>query len=1163
MAWSRQSIWRDYAIALAASATALFFSYFLLGSSTPFLPCVAVVMVLAWKLGPKQALLSGLLFVAVTSYGLFILYPKTTPFDIWRDIARELIFFALLILVNLIASSQRNAEAQVREQAEWLRFALAHIDNGIIGADEFGRITYINPMAQHLTGVGPEAIGQLSSDVFKIASLASKENLEDPITKVLRYKTPVRFDESVILIAKDGRRKIIDDCAAVMSSSPDTPLFVVLVFRDVTEQRRIEEETRISAERFHLALEVGKLVPWEWVLSSGELISSRMNSLLPGADVSMRDNFLTYVHPDDVAMIKHLTKTALEEHKNYVGRYRMIRLNGDIIWVESHGQPFYNDRGEPVKLVGVLRDVTEQELVEHIVRDGQEQFRNVAESAVDGFVTVDERGKILYANTSFATLFGYPRAELIGMYLTALVPGHLRERHENGMRRYSETGLKTVDWKHIEFPGLRKDGSEFALEMSYSETRAGARRLLSAIVRDVSQRKKDAEAMRAARDRLELAQTIAGIGTFEWDFRTGHSTISPELEAMFGFKPGDFDGSYDTWEKLVHPSDILMVRENTRILMTEDRPVYSATYRIVWPDKSVHWMSSKTKVFRDDNGVPLSALGVNLDITPQKEAEVEREKLLTSERETRMRLELAQRSAEIGTFEWDARTGETHFSPELEALYGFNRGEFQQTYEHWTRMVHPDDWPRVAENSRATLESSSNDYAVEYRVIWPDKSVHWITTKGKFTRNENGKPLRLIGVEQDITAQKESAAERERLLANEKQIRERFELAQRTAGIGIHERTLSTDVIQCSPEFRKLIGLPSDRVSFTFNDWLTRVHPDDQCVLLKGIEDAITSTEEYSFEYRVVHSGGVCRWLATHGKIVVGENGIPTSSIGATIDITDRKMIDAQREHMLEREKSARSEAERATQLKDEFLATVSHELRTPLTAIVGWAQLLTEAPAEPTTLRRGLDSILRNGRAQAKLVEDLLDVSRIVTGQIRVQMQMLDLAEVVAVSVDAVRPTALAKKVELKLLLHPARIMGDPDRLYQVAFNILFNAVKFSIIGGLIEVSVSIIENHVHLIIKDNGNGIDPAFLPSMFQRFTQEDSSSTRRHGGMGLGLAIARHLVELHGGTIHAASEGLGKGATMTVILPILARGDSQILNRPTTASSSKDGAPNSLV
>jgi PAS domain S-box-containing protein len=234
----------------------------------------------------------------------------------------------------------------------------------------------------------------------------------------------------------------------------------------------------------------------------------------------------------------------------------------------------------------------------------------------------------------------------------------------------------------------------------------------------------------------------------------------------------------------------------------------------------------------------------------------------------------------------------------------------------------------------------------------------------------------------------------------------------------------------------------------------------------------------------------------------------------------------------------AREEAEAANRSKDEFLATVSHELRTPLNAILGWAQLLRGDGMDPEKSRRGLETIVRNAKLQTQLIDDLLDVSRIISGQMRLDVRPLEMVPVIDAALEAVRPAAEAKQIQLRRVLDPLAgpVAGDPARLQQVVWNLLSNAVKFTPKGGKVEVRLERVNSHVEVIVADNGLGIDPGFLPEVFDRFRQRDASTTRRHSGLGLGLAIVRHLVELHGGTVRVKSPGEGQGSTFTVLLPV---------------------------
>jgi PAS domain S-box-containing protein len=259
---------------------------------------------------------------------------------------------------------------------------------------------------------------------------------------------------------------------------------------------------------------------------------------------------------------------------------------------------------------------------------------------------------------------------------------------------------------------------------------------------------------------------------------------------------------------------------------------------------------------------------------------------------------------------------------------------------------------------------------------------------------------------------------------------------------------------------------------------------------------------------------------------------------GIVRDISERKQADDQRAASLQRERQAREEAEKASRAKEEFLAVISHELRTPLTPILTWSRLLRSGKLDQAATERALEAIERAARSQAQLIEDLLDVSRITSGKLRLDVRPIQLQPVVEAAIESVRPGAEAKGLRLEIVLdrNAGVVSGDPERLQQVVWNLLSNAIKFTPGGGRIQVRLQRVNSHVEIAISDTGQGITPEFLPHVFERFRQADSSSTRTHGGLGLGLAIVRHLVELHGGRVRAESPGLGIGATFLVELPL---------------------------
>ena len=282
---------------------------------------------------------------------------------------------------------------------------------------------------------------------------------------------------------------------------------------------------------------------------------------------------------------------------------------------------------------------------------------------------------------------------------------------------------------------------------------------------------------------------------------------------------------------------------------------------------------------------------------------------------------------------------------------------------------------------------------------------------------------------------------------------------------------------------------------------------------------------------------------------------------GMAHDATERRQA-------LKREKEARLEAEAANRVKDEFLSTLSHELRTPLTAIMGWADLLLHDEVEPKNRRQAVETIFRNANSQCQLINDLLEVSRIITGKLRLDFVACELHSVIEAAAESIRPTAEARGVRLQVLLEPnvGPVFGDHERLQQVVWNLLSNGVKFTRKGGLVQVTLQRINSHVEIVVSDTGVGIKSDFLPHVFDRFRQADGSTTRNYGGLGLGLAIVRHLVELHGGRAWAESAGEEQGAKFTVRLPLMTTSVDQpdeVLRQPAiTEFETRERQPASL-
>jgi PAS domain S-box-containing protein len=410
---------------------------------------------------------------------------------------------------------------------------------------------------------------------------------------------------------------------------------------------------------------------------------------------------------------------------------------------------------------------------------------------------------------------------------------------------------------------------------------------------------------------------------------------------------------------------------------------------------------------------------------------------------------------------------------------------------------------------------------------------------------------RIIGVSRiarDIT-------ERKHIQQELFESRERLRMAMEASQMGTWTRKLDeTNRVEWSPEMERIFGLNPGEFPGTEEAFFDHVHPDDRGQVSQAVRDAIETRTDYEVEFRYMRKGEgqPCqRWMIGRGRAFYDDAGRPFRLAGLGWDITERKRAEEDRLQLLASERAARERAEAASRSKDEFVAMISHEIRSPLNAILGWAQMLRTGKCDQAETTRALETIERNAKTQVQLVDDLLDVSRVITGKLNLKVRPVEPTQIIQAALDSIRPAADAKSIQIHVRLEPkgSLVSGDPDRLQQIFWNLLSNAVKFTPRYGRIEVTAERLNSHLQITVSDSGTGIRPDFLPYVFDRFSQANITTQRKFGGLGLGLAIVRHLVELHGGAVHAESPGEGKGATFTVTLPVRAVRQERCAFEPT--------------
>lgn len=523
-------------------------------------------------------------------------------------------------------------------------------------------------------------------------------------------------------------------------------------------------------------------------------------------------------------------------------------------------------------------------------------------------------------------------------------------------------------------------------------------------------------------------------------------------------------------------------------------------------------------------------------------AQVEAERAAAAAAE---RVQLAlDAGAIIGTWVWDVPND--HFVADARFARSFGLGEEQcragLRLDQVMESIHPGDVPAVQQAVAAAM-ARGGPYRCEYRVRRHDGEWHWIEANGRVELDAAGTPVRFPGVLLDISERRRAEAERDQADA----LLRTF--IEAVPGV-VYAKDREGRLLMGNRGTSELLGLPpeayvghTDAELLADKEQAARVMANDRRIMDSGRMEQVE--EE-------VHVAGVGpAWWHSTKMPLRDASGAVIGLIGSSVDITARKRQQeenaqlfaqaqraaAERTQLLESERAARAEAERASRVKDEFLATLSHELRTPLSAILGWVHLLRRKGGADPALQKGIDVIERSARAQTQLIEDLLDMSRITSGKLALDLRPLAPLEFVEAAVETLRPGAAVAGVHIDVLADDEvpTVMADPTRLQQVVWNLLTNAVKFSPRGGTVSVRLRADAGWACIEVRDTGVGIKPEFLPHVFERFRQADGSTTRRFGGLGLGLAIVRNLVELHGGTIRAESAGEDRGACFTVCLP----------------------------
>ncbi|MBD2503102.1 PAS domain S-box protein [Anabaena azotica] len=672
---------------------------------------------------------------------------------------------------------------------------------------------------------------------------------------------------------------------------------------------------------------------------------------------------------------------------------------------------------------------------------------------------------------------------------------------------------------------------------------------LQQLQQEISQRQQVDAALGESEERLRLALEAANLGFWDWNILTKKVVWSENHELLFGLVPGSFDGNYKTFVSCIHPED----RESVTQVITDclkNKTDYYHEFRVVWSDKSVHWIAAKGKFFSNDQGQPVRMIGVCMEITESKLSEEHTRQLAIQVQEQANVLNAILATSvdhiyilnRAGRYQYVSHGGAALLGLHPQQMIGKSLQELDLPQELINKVNQ--QFTSVLETGKPIKDES------EYETADGTHYYEYILTP---LRNVDQEIEGIITVSRDITEHKRA----------EKSIRNsegRFRRLFESNLIGVAFWTIDGYITDANDAYLQTVGYTREEFENLGKlNWLELTPPEYQHLDDRAIAEVKANGISRLYEKQYIHRNG------RRVSIVLGIallNDCDDQGVAFVLDISERKLAEQQRDRLLCAERIARKEAEIANRIKDEFLAVLSHELRTPLNPILGWSKLLRSREFDAATTDRALETIERNARLQTQLIEDLLDVSRILQGKLSLNVSPVSLPIVIEAAIDTVRLAAEAKGIKIGSTFDSDidQVIGDANRLQQVFWNLLSNAVKFTPAGGKVEIHLKQVNQQAQIQVIDTGKGITPEFLPYVFDYFRQADGTTTRKFGGLGLGLAIVRQVVELHGGTVVAKSAGEGLGATFTVNLPLLLKNET--MNEEAQIPVSANSQPPSL-
>ncbi|BAY73415.1 multi-sensor hybrid histidine kinase (plasmid) [Trichormus variabilis NIES-23] len=1026
-------------------------------------------------------------------------------------------------------TERRQVEAELRQSEELLRLALSASRMGTWNWNiQTGKIYW----SDNLEAFFGLETGEFDGSLEMFVARLHPEDRDRLLAAVARaVATGEDYDIEFRVVYPNGKIRWALSQGKVFYDQHGQPMQMAGIDMDITERKLSAEALRESEERFRQLAENIDAVFWitevsEYRVTYVSPAYKKLWGLNPEELYQGQQSWVDRIHPED----RESTKRAFQE-KAVAGQfdeeYRIILADGSIRWVHDRCFPLRNETGEIDRFAGIAEDISEYKQAQQTLLNSEERLQMALEGSGGGLWDWNIITNENYLSSRWLEMLGYEKGELPSdfsswerlihpddkIWVMERLNAHLRDDSVSYKFEYQML-TKSGEWKWIANYGkvvsrdqqgnpLRMAGihhdvtdrkqAELALRKSEERFRTSLENILDCFGVYRSLRNEQGQIVDFVTEYVNHAACVKNQMTYEEQIGRGLCELLPGHRAS---------GLFDEYCQIVETGQPLI----------KNSLIYEDDYG---EQRLVKAFDIRAAKFGD------GFVATWRDITTRQQTQ---EALRQSE-EFKNRI-LDSSSDCIKVLSLDGRllymnTGGLCLM-EIEDLNSYLNTEWLCFWEGSYRQQ--------AEEALAAAKTGEIRIFRGYCPTVKGTPKWWEVVVSPIL-DAFGQLERILLISRDITESKKTE-----LLLQESEAR--LKLAYKATRSGVWDWDISRNSAHVSEEYCNLFGLDPTTEEVSFEQWLSLLHPDDRTSANEIVSSTIEQQQEYyETDYRILHLDGI-RWLSTRGKVFYDAVGNAVRMLGNVQDITDRKETEIERDHLLKLEQAARAEAERANRIKDEFLAILSHELRSPLNPILGWTKLLQSRKLSESKTAEALATIERNAKLQTQLIDDLLDVAKILRGTLSIDASPVNLAFVIESALDTVRTAAVAKSITLHPVLpNIGQVSGDSNRLQQIVWNLLSNAIKFTPNGGRVEIRLQSLDNQAQITVSDTGKGINLEFLPHIFESFRQEDVSVTRKYGGLGLGLAIVQQLVEAHGGTITAHSPGVGLGATFTVQLPLL--------------------------